>query len=262
MTNEMVVIIFILSLSLIGYLIRSLTFLGACTACLVGSSIYISFGWDGIILLGIFFASSSLWSHVKSQRKLIAEQMNAKGSQRDSVQVIANGGIPLLVSILALLWQDFEQWNVLYAIAIASANSDTWASEIGTLSKRKPRLLLTFKKVETGTSGAVSTLGTIAAFLGSAIISISATILFELSWQISFLILLSGFFGHVVDTLLGGTIQVKYRCTSCHVMTEKQVHCRKKTAYVKGLPFVNNDFVNIVSISFITAFSLIILILL
>lgn len=53
-----------------------------------------------------------------------------------------------------------------FMVCLASSNSDTWASEIGSLSRKKPIYIRTFKRIERGTSGAISGLGTVAAFAG------------------------------------------------------------------------------------------------
>ncbi len=58
-------------------------------------------------------------------------------------------------------------WLMGFIVCIASANSDTWASEIGSLSKKNPIYIRTFKRIERGTSGAISLLGSIAALSGS-----------------------------------------------------------------------------------------------
>ena len=65
------------------------------------------------------------------------------------------------------------------------------------------------------------------------------------------IILLSGFFGSIFDSILGASIQVKYKCPVCQKITEKKVHCEKETQYEKGIKFVDNNLVNLLSNLFV-----------
>lgn len=242
-------IIFILVISITGWKVKSLTLGGAIGATIVGLSIYCGFSFQGLLLLGCFFGSSSLLSKFQGAKKSILMDILEKGDRRDIVQVMANGGVPAILSLIALIEQDIDQTILLgFCISIAAANADTWASEIGTLSQQKPRLLLTFKKVERGTSGAVTLLGTCAAFAGAALISVIAGLLFSLSMEELLMILVFGFLGNIIDTVLGQTIQIKYKCISCGKVTEKQYHCRKPGEKMTNYSFLNNDAVNFLSI--------------
>ena len=94
-----------------------------------------------------------------------------------------------------------------------SSNGDTWASEIGILSKDLPILITTFKKVPRGTNGGISTLGLLASMCGGLFIGIIAglpSILFldcSIRYHNAFLILciggISGLIGSLIDSLLG-----------------------------------------------------------
>ncbi|MDQ0161344.1 uncharacterized protein (TIGR00297 family) [Bacillus alveayuensis] len=234
---------------------KLLTFTGSLAAFAIGLSIYIGFGWNGLIVLGIFFASSSLWSKYKKEKKQSLEKIVEKGDQRDSFQVLANGGIPAIMAICSFIYYDVAPWESLFAVAIASANADTWASEIGTLSKRKPRLLWSFKEVDIGTSGAVTMLGTLAAFYGASLIGIAFYMLFTQDVIVLFTVILFGFIGSLLDTVLGSTLQVKYRCKVCRIKTEKKVHCNNRAQKIHGLSFMNNDGVNFLSITLATLLS-------
>lgn len=61
----------------------------------------------------------------------------------------------------------------------AAVAADTFSSELGILSKGKPRLLTSwnFREVPPGTNGGVSTLGTLAGFLGAFFIALTSAIL-------------------------------------------------------------------------------------
>jgi len=249
MMNFLFVLLFIVATVILGYFFKLLTISGAITAFVTGFLVVLGFGVKGLIILGLFFGSSSLWSKIKSTNKRNAEELLVKGSQRDWQQVLANGGIAAIASTFYYFSED-SVWLLGFCICIAAANSDTWASEVGSMSKGKPISIRTLRRAERGTSGAVSPLGTIAALIGSFLIALSAYYLFELSQDELHFILILGFVGNLIDTLLGAFVQASYQCPNCGVKTEKKNHCDRKTNIIKGYPLFNNDVVNFLSVFF------------
>jgi uncharacterized protein (TIGR00297 family) len=246
MSHEVIFsILFIAAVSAAGYRVKSLTVSGALAAFIVGWSVYIGFGIRGLMVLGVFFASSSLWSKYKKMQKAAFEQKVAKGDRRDAIQVFANGSALALFAIIHYFHPSIW-WLFMFLVAISAANADTWASEIGALYKKRPILLTTFKRVDPGTSGAVSILGTAAAFAGAAIISVVATMLWShvVNLKLSIFIVLFGFIGSMIDSIMGALFQVSYVCPRCGIETEKKNHCSGKTKYLKGYRYINNDVVN------------------
>ena len=231
---------------LVGYLAQSLTKSGSIAAALVGVSVAIAYEWRGLVVLGIFFATSSFWSKYKREQKAKIEQKHAKGARRDWQQVFANGMIAAICSMLFYL-TDNHIWTLAFAIAIASSNSDTWASEIGALSKKAPWFIGNLKRAEKGTSGAISLLGTTAAVGGAFLISLVSSYLFILPINEMILILFCGFLGNVIDTFLGAFLQASYQCKECAAITEKKVHCGQSSLLIRGFSVMNNDIVNFLS---------------
>jgi uncharacterized protein (TIGR00297 family) len=246
MIETLLIFVVILLTGFAGYFLKSLTASGALSAVLVGLAVYLGFGVKGLFLLGVFFASSSIWSKYKGSVKSTIEEKLAKGATRDWRQVAANGGAAGLFSIIYYFSND-SIWLIAFAVCLASANSDTWASEIGSLSRNKPIYIRTFKPIEKGTSGAVSLLGSLAALAGALLISMVSFWLFKLSFFLGFLIFLFGYFGNVIDTLLGAFYQQVYICEDCGIETEKKNHCKMATTRIKGSTFVDNDMVNFLS---------------
>ncbi|MCA1318971.1 DUF92 domain-containing protein [Bacillus tianshenii] len=252
--NNMVLLAGIILLAGLGYKGRALSKSGAIGTCVIGILIAAGFKGYGLLLIGIFFITSSLWSRYKKKSKASVDEILEKGSQRDIFQVFANGMVPALFS-LAYLLVPSEVWMVGFITAIAAANADTWASEIGTLSKKDPISILTLKRVSRGTSGAISLLGTIASVAGAGLIAASASLFWtEVSLTTAFLITLLGILGCFVDTVLGAFIQATYRCSFCGRTVESPLHCGKPAELVKGFRAVNNDVVNIGSILMVALF--------
>ncbi|MEK7785253.1 MAG: DUF92 domain-containing protein, partial [Chloroflexota bacterium] len=140
------------------------------------------------------------------------------------------------------------------------ANADTWATELGVLSKTPPRLITSGQTVEVGTSGGVSAWGTFAALVGSFLISLVAFIAIHLdpnlhasrlisnSPALLFIITLSGLLASLFDSLLGATVQAIYYCDRCGKETERHPahRCGAPTRPLRGWkwPPLGNDWVN------------------
>jgi uncharacterized protein (TIGR00297 family) len=234
-----------LVIAYIAFHFRFLSKSGAVAAIIVGS---IVFGIGGlphtVILLAFFFSSSILSVIIKKQKQLVNEKY-AKGSQRDAGQVLANGGVAAACVIFGAFYPDQPIFWWMFCAAFAAANADTWATEIGVLSKNSPRLITNFKQVEMGTSGGITLLGSLSAIAGASFIAGFAVI--ARMGSIAFwLIVLTGFYGSLVDSLLGATLQGIYYCESCQKETEKHpLHsCGTQTKLISGYNWLNNDWVN------------------
>lgn len=232
-----------------AFILQWLSLSGALAAALSGTIIIALGPWFSIFLVGFFFASSGIINHLK--KKNSADDLVIKGARREAIQVLAN----LSPSLLALIgYASFNNENYLWAfiVGIASCTADTWGSEIGILSKKAPRNLLTGKKLPASLSGGVSLLGTIASFAGSGGIVLLLAICLWLSGQPLSLtaliwVLLLGFSGSIIDSLLGATIQVRYQCTVCHQFTEQKSHHQQPTKKVHGYALITNEAVNFLS---------------
>lgn len=236
----------------LGYRAHALTVGGAVAACLVGGTIFAFGGLTWAVLLVLFFASSSALSFVKAsdERKRRAGETFEKGGRRDALQVLANGGVAGVAALLLPL----GNYGVLFAAftgALAAATADTWATEIGVLSRAEPRMITTGRAVPVGTSGGVTLLGSGASLAGALCIALGAALLGMLQksapgWPVLLAAgAAGGLFGSLADSLAGATVQASYYCPVCGKATESRVHrCGTPTQLVRGLAFVNNDLVN------------------
>ncbi|KAA0560789.1 DUF92 domain-containing protein [Bacillus sp. CH30_1T] len=247
MNEYFFLLLFIFSIAIVGWKTSNLSLSGAIMAIMIGLAIGCSYGFEGLFILGVFFLSSSIWSRLFKKSKIGIDERLAKTSIRDWQQVLANGGPAALFALLFSVTGN-EVWTLAFIASVAGANADTWASEIGPLSHKMPFSIRTFRRVPKGTSGAVSIIGTVAAFLGSALISLASLILLNvIDVYLLLLLLLSGFLGNILDTMLGAFIQLEYRCPVCNLRTESTIHCEHYTEKTKGLPLMNNETVNALS---------------
>ena len=155
---------------------RSLSTSGAAGGLLVGTIILGLGGWLWGALLGVFFVSSSLLSHFKENEKREAAEKFEKGHTRDFAQAMANGGLGALIALGNALLPS-PAWYHLYTGVMATVTADTWATELGTLSKEPPRLITTGQVVEVGSSGGVSLLGTAVSFIGGLLIGLAGAVM-------------------------------------------------------------------------------------
>jgi uncharacterized protein (TIGR00297 family) len=204
-------------------------------------------GWSWAVLLVLYFVSSVALTRFRAAAKAARTSgVVAKGGARDAVQVLANGGVFGLAGLLWLV-SGWEAWRALAAGALAAAASDTWATEIGTLAGRPPRSIVSWRHVPTGTSGGVSAPGIAAAIAGAAFVALA---MLALGWPRS--TAAAGFAGGVagstIDSLLGGTVQVRRWCDRCNAPTERKTHgCGATTHVVGGIAWLDNDAVNALS---------------
>ena len=233
----------------LGWRARALSASGAWAAGISGGLIFGLGGLSWAVLLLTFFISSSALSKAFSQRKMALSEKFSKGSQRDWQQVLANGGMGVVLVLLFLLLPGKEWSWVAYVGAMAAVNADTWATEVGVLNPTPPRLLTSGKVVERGTSGGVTLLGSLATLLGSLLIGgVAALISPDFS---AFMLLLAASFGGVAgslfDSLLGASVQGIYYCPACRKETERHpLHsCGAATVPLRGWRWLNNEVVNL-----------------
>ena len=234
--------------ALLAWRVGALSASGALAAALTGGLIFGAGGWPWASLLLAFFISSSALSRLFGRRKTTLNEKFSKGSRRDWAQVCANGGLGALLAAGLALWPDQGWLWLAYAGAMAAVNADTWATEVGVLSRTPPRLVTNGQVVARGTSGAITVLGTLAALGGAALVALLAA-LFSPPGQRLLLagaVMLGGLAGSLFDSLLGATRQAIYHCPACQQETERHpTHtCGSPTTLLRGWRWMDNDGVN------------------
>jgi uncharacterized protein (TIGR00297 family) len=241
--------------------VRALSVDGALAAVAAGVASAVA-GWDWALALIVFFLTGSAWSRAgHSGKKSRTAGVMSKGSERDAVQVAANGGVFALCAVGYVIWRSrtglavessAATWagplfQVAAVGALAAAASDTWATEIGTLWGGSPRSILTGRPVAPGTSGGVTTIGTVGGIAGALCIG---GLFWWLGWRgpIAVAGILGGVCGMGIDSLLGASLQSRRWCDRCNTGTERDVHdCASATRACGGLAWLDNDGVNALS---------------
>jgi uncharacterized membrane protein len=285
-------------LSFHGISKKSLDLSGALGAILVG---FLSFACSyrfGFILI-LFYYSSSKLTKFKENVKSLIEDNYAKGGQRNYLQVFASSLLATAVAVVFYICcgedsdvnfgnppendEYIEIFNVftitqstlksylwsVYIAHYATATADTWASELGVLSKSKPRLVtsLFLRAVPPGTNGGMSIVGTSASAAGGLFIglifwvgsyTLSSTSINESSqFPMVVLGLVCGVLGSLVDSLLGATLQATYysverKCIvkSGHKLKDdlKESVTDNSVIRICGVDILSNEAVNLLSI--------------
>ena len=123
----------------VAYLRRYLSISGLVGAITMAIFL-IGFGGSNYLYpLVIFFITSSALSLVQK------ENINKKDSNRNINQVFSNGG-PALFICITNYFQPSDLLYPCFLASVAAANSDTWGTELGKLSKSNPIDIISGKK--------------------------------------------------------------------------------------------------------------------
>ena len=235
-----------------GYRKGALSFGGAIGATMIGGAVFAAGGWRWSVLPVGFFVSASILSFFKKTEKARTAEKFEKGSRRDFWQTQANGGTAAVAAIMAI-FSPHPMWIAAFVGAIATATADTWATELGVLSRQTPRLITSGKPVPRGTSGGITVFGSLAAVAGALFIG-GLAFLLGIGGIAAVRVAIGGMAGGVVgalaDSVLGATVQAVYRCPRCGRETEQRFHrgCGGvQTVHLRGAAWVNNDAVNFFS---------------
>lgn len=235
-------------IALAAFVARTLTAAGAVAATAVGWAVLAGTGWAGGFALAAFFVSSSVVSRLTERRQ--PSWVDSKGNRRDQWQVLANGGVAGLGGLLGFVAADLG-FSVV-AMSLAAAAADTWATSLGALSRGDPRHLLRGTSVPKGTSGGVSLIGTSGGVAGAVVVATAPVLVcsrfpvscspFTLPWL---LVAAVGVLGMLADSVLGATLQARFRCPACDTGSERPRHrCGTPTVLTGGLRWLGNDAVN------------------
>jgi uncharacterized protein (TIGR00297 family) len=148
---------------------------------------------------------------------------------RSPSQVAANLGVATLASMfVVLLWLEhlgllqlsFFRVHGIFATfwspslpftvglaALAESAADTVSSEVGQVLGGTPRMITTFRRVEPGTDGAVSLIGTGVGAIAGAAVAAAGALALSGGWEMFAIASLAAVFGLLFDSLLGATVE-------------------------------------------------------
>lgn len=249
----MVGLIFIAALALVAYKAKAIDGLGAASGAVISFVAFIAGGFAWLFVIVAFFAISSVLTKYRYAYKQQLGSAQEKGGIRSWPNTLANGLIAGLAAIAEIVTHQ-DVFIVAFLGSIGAAMSDTVATEVGLLSKSKPRLIVNLKKfVEPGTSGGVTLIGELACVTSALVITAIGTALGILSggYRTLSAAAISVIFGAILatnfDSLIGGTLQGKNRCVVCGARTEALTHHEHPTQSISGKRFLDNNAVNLIA---------------
>ncbi|KJE90655.1 hypothetical protein, variant [Capsaspora owczarzaki ATCC 30864] len=275
----------LVSSAVAGYGLKrnSLSRSGAALAMVVGYLTSLA-GFRFFAVLLFFFLSSSKLTKFGAKQKQKLEDGFVEGGRRTAMQVFCNGGVATMLAYCYVVFVGGDQpcldrarFPLETAICAAfvghyaCCNGDTWASELGILSKTPPRLITTFKPVPAGTNGGISLLGTGASVAGGASIGavmwlawllrnlvyeqlghhelVRATDQCPPQWPLIVLGLVGGLVGSIVDSLLGALLQISFYDSKANKIVAAY---NDSTKHISGIDVFDNHQVNFLS-AFVTS---------
>lgn len=258
LSDIVVGLLLITILSYLAYRLKALTLSGAVASAVIGMIVLVGSGcWSWLFIIIIFFVTASLFTRYKYAYKRSLGAAEAKGGARSWVNAVSNGGAAALFAAAEALFGG-DIYAAAFLGVVATAASDTLATEVGLLSKTKPRLIIDLRRqVEPGTSGGVTPLGTTMAVVGALMIGFSAYLFGFLGGSLLKVIAvgaIGGMVGSIGDSVMGALLQEKYRCAVCGRVVEQPIHHGVKGFFVSGIRRFDNNLVNLTS-TFIGAFA-------
>ncbi len=167
---------------------------GFILAIILGTIVYIYGGGSYLLLLLSFLFLSLYITSIHYREKA---KIGVYDYKRGWPNVLSNGLVPTILAMMSSIWGPFP-----YIVSVAAITADKFASELGVLVER-PIELFTWKKVKAGKSGAISSFGTFASFVGALSISFLSVFLFGITAKEAIIAAVLGTLGAFADSIAG-----------------------------------------------------------
>ena len=189
---------------------------GVLSGILMGFLIvsFTDFRWFVLILS--FFVIGGIFTKYKYEYKRAIGIAQEAGGARGYRNVFGNGLVALICAVAFGITGN-SLLVVAYIGAVATATGDTLASEIGQTHKKLPRLITDLRYVPHGTDGGITTLGEYSALAGAAAIAIIAILFGVGALNTVIPVILGGFFGANIDSVLGAVLERRHYLTNSSV---------------------------------------------
>jgi uncharacterized protein (TIGR00297 family) len=154
-----------------GWVAGTVTTPGAVAGCLIGVTIYAAAGLSGWVMLMAAFLAAAVMTRLGLRRKLLLGIAEDRGGRRGPGNAIANTSVAAWAALVGAGMADRDVALIAMVGALVTSASDTVASEIGKAWGKTTWLLIGWRRVQPGTSGAVSLEGTLAGIAAAALLT-------------------------------------------------------------------------------------------
>ncbi len=210
MLQNAIVFVLLCTAAVATVVLKKLDAKAAVAAVVIGFMVWLGEGYTGIAMLATFFIAGTLATSWKMRTKQQAGLAEQHRGQRTAAQVIANGGVAALLSLLSFMFSEQQPLLLLMvASSLSSAVADTLSSELGNVYGKKFYNIMNFKKDLRGLNGVISFEGTLIGIAGSILIALIYAL--QAGFTIDFLwIVIAGTVGNLTDSVLGATLERKH----------------------------------------------------
>jgi len=180
---------------------------GAGAGLVVGTAVYLGYGYKSFLMLFAFFLLGSLATrlgYASKARRGIAER---RGGARGWREALANTLAGAFFSILVITTHHEAAFLVALVAAFAEAAGDTVSSEIGQWISERAYLITNFQRVPAGMNGGISVGGSLAGLLASSVVVATGFGLGLCGIGGAAIALTAAFAGNLLDSVLGATIE-------------------------------------------------------
>jgi uncharacterized protein (TIGR00297 family) len=165
-------------LAIAGWRLHAVTTAGALTGAAIGTTIVVGSGWRIWCLLVVMFAMVVAATQTGRRRKAALGIEEPRRGRRGPGNALANTGLAAGAAAVHLITGS-ELAQVWAIASLVTSGSDTVASEIGKAYGHPTWHPLQGRRVPPGTTGGISVVGTLAAAVSAAALSILAM---QLQW--------------------------------------------------------------------------------
>ena len=206
-------------------------------------------GYAAFVTIVTLFLVEAVISKITTKKFNQKRGKEIAKTPRGPLQILVNSLPAFLFAALSFALQTPVFAYASFA-ALCEEFADSVASDVGRLAKKRPIDILRLRPMQAGLSGGVSLLGTLSSVLAAAFAAYLPLLFYGFSLNTYMILFAVGFLGVILDSVLGSSLQRLYQCPVCEEKTERTTHCGVPTQRIKGLAFVDNNLVNLLSGAF------------